>query len=191
MMPEERTIPRVTPRKSVPLDAMGCPGYIALANGSVLSVCRSTTPKILATYAHEKSGRLMVQTGQTFGRLTVLRRAGSNRYGGALWQCLCSCGTTPPPIRAGLLRQVGGTASCGCLRREASAESAEVKRVAKQLNARIWPRICPTCSRTFASTAPRGSGPARPHGPGVGPTAGARAANSAPAQRKAHPLNRC
>ena len=31
-------------------------------------------------------------TGQTFGRLKVLERAGSNKDGRALWLCKCDCG---------------------------------------------------------------------------------------------------
>lgn len=46
---------------SVALDSLKFPGYIALKNGSILTVKRSTTPKILATSPHSKSGRMMVQ----------------------------------------------------------------------------------------------------------------------------------
>ena len=51
--------------------------------------------------------------GKTFGRLTVVERAGSrNHY--ALWLCRCSCGITKS-VTSNALRQ--GQQSCGCIRR--------------------------------------------------------------------------
>jgi hypothetical protein len=56
-------------------------------------------------------------TGQTFGRLTVVKRAQSNttRHG-AIWECLCSCGKTKSVPSCNLLS--GNTTSCGCVHRE-------------------------------------------------------------------------
>jgi hypothetical protein len=31
-------------------------------------------------------------TGRRFGRLTAIKRAGSNERGKAMWACLCDCG---------------------------------------------------------------------------------------------------
>lgn len=59
-------------------------------------------------------------TGRQFGRLTVLRCAGSSPYGGAVWRCQCFCGQRCA-VRGGSLRR-GTTKSCGCLRRERTAE---------------------------------------------------------------------
>ena len=54
--------------------------------------------------------------GQSFGRLTVVERAGSRPYpGGARWRCRCSCGEEAV-VDAVNLRN--GTASCGCLKVE-------------------------------------------------------------------------
>ncbi len=55
-------------------------------------------------------------TGQLFGRLTVVRRAGSNRHRHSTWLCSCSCGSTIIADRCNLI--AGGTRSCGCLARE-------------------------------------------------------------------------
>lgn len=56
-------------------------------------------------------------TGQTFGRLTVLSRASSTRYG-ILWTCSCSCGRICE-IRGGMLRsRRHPTKSCGCILHE-------------------------------------------------------------------------
>lgn len=61
-------------------------------------------------------------TGQKFGRLTVIEKAGSSDSHGILWRCKCDCGNVCE-VRAYYLK-TGGTRSCGCLRSEASAEKA-------------------------------------------------------------------
>lgn len=59
-------------------------------------------------------------TGQQFGRLTVIQRAGRKcSPSGACqrrWRCRCECGRTVT-LRGDHLRR-GATTSCGCLRRE-------------------------------------------------------------------------
>ncbi len=55
-------------------------------------------------------------TGQTFGRWTVLTRAGSTKNGRAAWLCRCVCGTEKI-VAAGCLRD-GKSKSCGCLNLE-------------------------------------------------------------------------
>ena len=52
-------------------------------------------------------------TGQRYGKLVVLRRAGTRR-GHALWECACDCGNTTE-VAADVLTS-GRTKSCGCLR---------------------------------------------------------------------------
>lgn len=55
-------------------------------------------------------------TGQRFGRLTVIERAGSNKWNQAKWRCKCDCGNEI--VTLGNLLQRGGTRSCGCLAAE-------------------------------------------------------------------------
>lgn len=55
-------------------------------------------------------------TGQKFGRLTVITRAGT-RGAYALWRCSCECGRESFVASASL--RSGHTQSCGCLLREA------------------------------------------------------------------------
>ncbi len=61
-------------------------------------------------------------TGQRFGKLTVLGRAGSNEYGAAVWRCRCDgCGRVVEVIGSVLHR--GDARSCGgkdCRERRAS-----------------------------------------------------------------------
>ncbi len=56
-------------------------------------------------------------TGQTFGRLTVLRESTyKNNTGRTRWLCECECGDKVIVGGANLIQ--GGTRSCGCLRDE-------------------------------------------------------------------------
>ena len=51
-------------------------------------------------------------TGRTFGRLTVLKRNGSNENGRATWLCVCECGKET--VKVGKLLLNGHCKSCGC-----------------------------------------------------------------------------
>jgi hypothetical protein len=52
-------------------------------------------------------------TGQTFGRLTVVRRQENTKEGIAKWECLCECGKYT--ICRGSRLRSGETKSCGCI----------------------------------------------------------------------------
>lgn len=54
-------------------------------------------------------------TGQRFGRLTVIRKEGTNKQG-STWLCKCDCGNEKVVSRCHLM--TGDTKSCGCLQRE-------------------------------------------------------------------------
>lgn len=54
--------------------------------------------------------------GQTFGKLTVIRWAGTNARGNAMWECQCACGEST--TAAGDLIRRGTTTSCGCVKRQ-------------------------------------------------------------------------
>jgi len=53
------------------------------------------------------------ETGNKYGRLTVVERSGSNRNGKAQWACQCECGGTL--VTNGTYLRNGETKSCGCL----------------------------------------------------------------------------
>lgn len=59
-------------------------------------------------------------TGQTFGRLTAIRKVGRTKYKHTLWFCKCSCGNEITTTTQSLRK--GATKSCGCLGREKSKE---------------------------------------------------------------------
>lgn len=71
-------------------------------------------------------------TGQRFGMLTVIERAGSYRHDTAqfaTWLCRCNCGNEKIVIGANL--KAGRTKSCGCMmgryRCSKNAHSADQK----------------------------------------------------------------
>ena len=61
-----------------------------------------------------------VLVGERFGRLTALSDVGVNRNRQRLWMCRCDCGENAT-VAAPDLRH-GNTRSCGCLKKELSAE---------------------------------------------------------------------
>ena len=69
--------------------------------------------------SHE--GTYLNMTQRTFGRLTVLRRDGSNRRHCALWLCVCRCGAEV--VVNGHNLRSGHSRSCGCLQRERAAQA--------------------------------------------------------------------
>jgi hypothetical protein len=71
--------------------------------------------------------RLNDITGQRFGKLTVLERAGSDRNKQATWLCLCDCGKKH--VTRGRLLTRGDTTSCGCLRAPPDLTSKRFERL--------------------------------------------------------------
>lgn len=62
--------------------------------------------------------KLVDLTGQRFGRLTVISRAGNTKAGQSQWMCKCECGKQL--IVAGQSLRNGRSKSCGCQRDEAT-----------------------------------------------------------------------
>lgn len=56
------------------------------------------------------------ETGNVYGRLTVIERAENNHRGDAQWLCLCECGKEV--IVKGISLRAGHTKSCGCLQKD-------------------------------------------------------------------------
>lgn len=52
-------------------------------------------------------------TGQQINSWTVIKRAPTDRWGGAMWECQCVCGNQTI-VSGGHLRS-GASKSCGCL----------------------------------------------------------------------------
>jgi len=64
-------------------------------------------------------------TGQRFGRLIVIKRDGSDKFGKAMWLCQCDCGNQKT-INGSSLRR-GLTVSCGCKKAEEMQKYNESK----------------------------------------------------------------
>lgn len=58
--------------------------------------------------------------GQQLGYWTVLEQAGTNHKQSTLWRCRCKCGVEK--IVVGVVLRDGRSQSCGCLKREVTAE---------------------------------------------------------------------
>lgn len=79
------------------------------------------------------SRKFIDMTGRKYGRLLVLERAGTSGQDGqrrTMWLCQCDCGNTTVVIGANL--RAGMTRSCGCLRREISAQSGRKRWTGKK-----------------------------------------------------------
>lgn len=63
------------------------------------------------------SSRAKDETGNVYGRLTVLAYAGKTKSGDSKWSCRCECGNITTVPRGSLRKGYGGTKSCGCGRR--------------------------------------------------------------------------
>jgi hypothetical protein len=60
-------------------------------------------------------------TGQRFGRLTVVRRAGCGKFRQVLWLVRCDCGNVRKVANQNL--RLGTSKSCGCLRAELASKN--------------------------------------------------------------------
>jgi len=65
-------------------------------------------------------GKFIDLTGQVFGRLQVVKRIGTDKYGHTVWLCACICGKEV--VISGTNLKRGNTKSCGCLQKELAKE---------------------------------------------------------------------
>lgn len=87
-------------------------------------------------------------TGQRFGRLTVLDRAGFN--GKTLWRCICDCGKETTALSPNLRK--GLSSSCGCLKtdlqRQRMTKHGNGIKGAETLLYRTWKNMRQRCLNT-------------------------------------------
>jgi len=65
---------------------------------------------------HNMGTNVIDETGNRFGRLTVLEKDHVSKWGNVYWKCLCDCGKER--ITLGRSLRGGETISCGCYRTE-------------------------------------------------------------------------
>lgn len=107
--------------------------------------------------------KLIDLTGQVFGLLTVLDRAGVDSTGKTTWRARCTCGGVS--VVTGLNLKAGITKSCGCLKHRKGAANPrykpiplDVRRERKRAGAQYkhWRKSvltrCPVCIRCGADT---------------------------------------
>ena len=75
-------------------------------------------------------------TGRVIGRLLVIEECGRDAHGKALWRCRCECGNEV--IVLGYNLRNGNTTSCGCYRRECSAEAHTTHGMCKTHLYSVW-----------------------------------------------------
>lgn len=80
--------------------------------------------------------------GQTFGRLLVIERKGTNARRTALWLCKCQCGNEI--ITMGKSLRNGDTLSCGCYSRDRHTVHGK----SKTLTCESWRAMHNRCHRT-------------------------------------------
>lgn len=88
-------------------------------------------------------------TGQKFGRLLVLERAGTDKRKNATWRCLCDCGNET--IKSSVYLRNGDTKSCGCLHKEVVSDMKSTHRKSKSRLYKVWAGIKNRCSNPKAS----------------------------------------
>lgn len=82
-------------------------------------------------------------SGQTFGRLTVIKIAAKNS-GRTKWRCLCSCGKNVSI--AGTNLQSGNTTSCGCARVDLNRKTKTIHGMRKTPEFGIWCNMRRRCA---------------------------------------------
>lgn len=93
-------------------------------------------------------GKFIDLTGQTFGRLFVVREYG-RQNGHVTWLCQCSCGKTTITC-TGDLRQ-GKTTSCGCYHNEMVANITKSHEMCDTRLYNIWANMVQRCTNKNAS----------------------------------------
>lgn len=89
-------------------------------------------------------GKVVDRTGQTFGRLTVIRRAEERKAGrrGVVWECQCACGAV---VNVAAERLGVRTRSCGCLHREMAGDRTRTHGDSKSAEHRTWSGMITRC----------------------------------------------
>lgn len=87
-------------------------------------------------------GKLIDLTGQKFGRLTVVSRAGT-KDGHAAWRCRCDCDNES--VVNGKYLRFGLTQSCGCLHDDMLACRSVTHGMSKTRLYRIWHNMKNRC----------------------------------------------
>lgn len=81
--------------------------------------------------------------GQKFGKLTVVKYAGTDKQRKSLWQCKCECGNYI--TTRGTSLRFGSPRSCGCLQKQVVAELKTKHGFSRNRLYRIWKNMKQRC----------------------------------------------
>lgn len=106
------------------INAVGLKQSLKFPERRKIPKCCERCSRILAGKLRRENNPMEDLTGQTFGRLTAVRRLfrGEGTYKRPMYECICSCGSgIAPCVRQEALigKSVTPIRSCGCLRLEA------------------------------------------------------------------------
>jgi hypothetical protein len=99
-----------------------------------------------------KNPRLIDLSGMTFGRWSVTKQAGNAKGGGALWACICECGSEKKVI-GGDLRN-GKSTNCGCVHKNRLGAFAKTHGKSNTRLHRIWKNMRARCLRKSSPQYP-------------------------------------
>lgn len=88
-------------------------------------------------------GKKIDETGNVYGRLTVIREAGLDKHGQYRWECLCDCGQTTYQ-QGGTLRR-GLVVSCGCYKDEIRGKASITHGMSSTKIYKTWQGIIARC----------------------------------------------
>lgn len=94
-------------------------------------------------------------TGQKSGRLTAIKRVGSNKNGNSIWLCECDCGNKTKVRLPDLTSN--RTKSCGCLQKEKASKISKIHGLSINKSGdrprlyRIWLNMKQRCNNQNAS----------------------------------------
>ena len=82
-------------------------------------------------------------TGQTFGKLTVIKRQGVSPNGHTVWLCKCECGNFTEVNRTNLLNE--STKSCGCYAKEKLCNRNHIHGLVRTPLYTVWANMKERC----------------------------------------------
>ncbi|HCQ6003679.1 TPA: hypothetical protein OL424_003040 [Clostridioides difficile] len=86
-------------------------------------------------------------TGKTFGKLTVLKMSGKDKYSHNLWLCQCECGNRTITSTSAL--EQGKAQSCGCIRKEILLERSTTHNKSNDSLYRVYHRMIKRCTNAI------------------------------------------
>ena len=95
-------------------------GNTKIVRGSDLRMGKITSCGRGCSLRHQRNGVFKDETGNQYGRLTVLYRSNTSNEGKVMWRCKCECGNECD-VRGTDLRK-GKVLSCGCYKKEVSSD---------------------------------------------------------------------